>query len=392
MCPHHVPDASTGTPSKLGLALLPETTVTRTSPRRDVAALGFDDAARLTFGEIRLLPEQQRCLRRLNQRIPALCNRMPSSVQTRTALWMQRRLAKSRLGVLANFYDLYYPPAWTVIYWLTPPPRELAPPLTTALDVQAAAMLLHLLDDHLVDGEFPLNNLALHLRTQAWMSFHEAASQLAASVDGGAAVAVEFLDAYFATIDEPPDSPNLAEYERLFRGQMATWLVAPLLTARLVGHDEHQVRGMFESFGLAWRLFDDLRDCAADARAGTRSGLYHLLLPEGQTAWRDCRDLGTPPWGAMLAELRRNGFRAALHAITDHLGQASKIARALCLPRLAEEYQASCFTTRKDHSLMCPLRPKPESPPPHLAARSSCFTAHRGHHGGCRVLRQLHRS
>ncbi|MGG7568915.1 hypothetical protein [Streptomyces sirii] len=306
--------------------------------------LQLSDLPSLNFGEIPLTDEQQALRRLLNSRIPALCGRMPGPLCDSALIALQMNLNQGSALHVARFYDKYYVPAWTVIPYLAANGTVDRERVLDALGSQAYAMLLHLLDDHLTDGDLPADHLFLQLRTEAWSEFRACLGRLGTNIPEADRIAGSLIDRYFAHIHRPPVQHDLAAYEAVFRGQSATWLIAPLLTATLAGYGPEQrslLRDMYEEFCLAWRVLDDLRDCETDAAAGTTTAVYHLLPPSHQPVWQG---LATAPEDsdrrqALLDVLCANGYPAAARLIRTRLSTAANHAHTLGLDPLAEQYR-----------------------------------------------------
>ena len=83
-------------------------------------------------------------------------------------------------------------------------------PLLTAADrsnartAHAMALFLHLLDDHLNDGQLPASHLLLLLRSQAWWRMKTALNQMVADVATGERIVNDAFDAYYGSIGSPP--------------------------------------------------------------------------------------------------------------------------------------------------------------------------------------------
>lgn len=300
----------------------------------------------LTFGAVRLVAEHQPLRYWLNRRMLTFCDRMPAALRDSALLAVQAHVTRYRACHLAAFYDKYYPPAWTVIPFLADSRDGVAPgQVHDALSAQAATMFLHLFDNHLTDGDIPVDNLFLQLRTEVWDEFREASGRLVGSDQEAKRTVESLVDLYFSRIHRPPDRPDLAAYEEVFRGQAATSLIAPLLIAALAGYDTGQrrlIRSMYEEFCLAWRILDDLRDAAADAAADRATAVFHLLPPEGRSVWHDVAM--DPSDGerrdALLGVLRCAAYPAAAHAIRTHLATAAHAADELDLHGLGGQYRA----------------------------------------------------
>lgn len=313
----------------------------------------------LAFGEVRLAAEHQPLRVWLNRRVLAFCDRMPAALRDSALLAVQAHLTRYQACHVATFYDKYYPPAWTVIPFLAGSRSGVAPgQVHDALSAQAAAMFLHLLDDHLTDGDIPVDNLFLQLRTEVWDEFRNALGRLAGWDQEAKRTVESLVDLYFSRIHRPSDRPDLAAYEEVFRGQAATFLIAPLLMAVLAGYDTGQrrlIRSMYEEFCLAWRILDDLRDTTTDAAADRATAVFHLLPPEDRAVWHEVAL--DPSDGerrdALLEVLRCAAYPAAAQAIHTHLATAAHAADELDLPGLGEQYRALALPLEKNLKEEC---------------------------------------
>jgi hypothetical protein len=152
----------------------------------------------------------------------------------------------------------------------------------------AMAMFLHAFDDHLTDGQLPVTHLALLMRSQSWMIMNRAFEKLARGVPRGAAIVSDFIDDYYSSIGRSDETESLDSYCAVFRKQMATWLVVPVLMARRIYADEKFVRSVqaiYSSFGIAWRLLDDLQDIEKDMMRGVHSSIYVCLNKDVRGWW-----------------------------------------------------------------------------------------------------------
>lgn len=244
----------------------------------------------IAFGNVALSLDEQQCLKEMNRaiwRLPAL---LPSPLQTEATLYMQRHFVRFDLKKSIHFCGMFYPPVWSGLYWIN---REYGvwnrEELVQALQAQAVVMFLHMIDDHLVDSQVPLNNLSLQLRTEAYNFAYQTLESLARGVSGGEEILRGEFDSYFSGIHSPPSLNNYSDYCDLFRNQMATGMIALLLAARKAGI-EKQILHASQSFGLAWRLIDDYQDYMVDRQSGSKSAFYYSLAPGVRTNWKRSMD------------------------------------------------------------------------------------------------------
>jgi hypothetical protein len=150
------------------------------------------------------------------------------------------------------------------------------------------ALFMHPLDDHLNDGQLPASHLNVLIRSQAWMRMNLAAARLAAGVADGESRVAALLDAYYAAIGSAPADETMDGYCGHFRAQMATGLIAPSLLGRKLGRDDDFVAILLDayaSFGIAWRLMDDLQDFESDMASGSHTAIYFGLPMALRALW-----------------------------------------------------------------------------------------------------------
>ncbi|HNW28391.1 MAG TPA: class 1 isoprenoid biosynthesis enzyme [Spirochaetota bacterium] len=289
--------------------------------------------------------------RRLNGQVTDLCRSLPKSMQAGAMVFLME-YGRVRVGEALDFFKHYYAPAWSVLYWITAEARAAGtwPDKDTddALCGQAMAMELHSLDDHLVDGGIPVSHLTLLVRSQAWRRMRDAIDRFCADLPGGRDAANNFIDEYYSGITKQEAPGDLDAYCELFRKQMATWVVMPVLTAMKTGGSEEFVSGLrrgYESFGIAWRLLDDIQDLGDDMADGTRSAVYVCLDDRGRALW----DEGGQSRG-IDADRRIEAICAMIHnekvletvaaRIVSELDNAAALAAGIGLTGLAGEYRA----------------------------------------------------
>ncbi|MBP7737512.1 MAG: class 1 isoprenoid biosynthesis enzyme [Spirochaetes bacterium] len=268
------------------------------------------------------------------------------------------KYAGIKLGEPLNFFSHFHRPVWSPLHWLTI--REGEGPLSKdcldhAIRGHAMAMTLHSLDDHLVDGSIPVSHLSLLIRSEAWRRLNDAIDSLCTDLPGGIEMARGLIDDYYGGITEGETPRNIEGYCDLFRKQLATGLVMPLLVARKTGCDDRfmsGLRGATESFGIAWRLLDDIQDLEADMAGGARSAVYVCLDDKGRTLW-DERGQGT----GKGAEKRSERICAMVNEgkiietiagrIVAEMDNAAALADGIGLRGLGDEYRALAGPVRE---------------------------------------------
>ena len=251
--------------------------------------LGFCSA--IGFGKIRLSAAQKKFCSELNDELISLCRTLPESMQTDALLFMMNYL-KTSMNEGVDFFRYFYVPAWSIIFWLIQDSRQkkvLAPgDIKLAKTAHAMAMLLHPLDDHLIDKELPVNHLTLLLRSQAWMIMDKAFHSLAGGIDKGPGIVQGYIDDYYSSICLSGGIDSLDRYCDIFRKQMATWLITPALMLKKMGADEKYMNAVmtaYSSFGVAWRLLDDINDLQSDMIKGGHSSVCVCLADDVKRFW-----------------------------------------------------------------------------------------------------------
>lgn len=243
----------------------------------------------IAFGKVTLNNEEIEIYRKLNDEIPSLCKKLSRSVQTEAMLFLMN-YSGLQVGQPWNFYEKYYVPAWSIIYWITKITRtkkELSPEkLDIAIKAQAMALFLHSLDDHLHEGHIPVSHTMLHLRSQTWMILRDSLNMLAVTSESRELINT-LIDDYYSSISLTEDN-SLENYFEIFKKQMSTWYIIPMLTAMNLS-DNHEfvndIGNAFRIFMIAWRIIDDLNDITEDIIQGSHTTPYLLLPEEGKNIW-----------------------------------------------------------------------------------------------------------
>ena len=247
----------------------------------------------IDFGRDELSKMENTFYRRFSNEIPSLCRSLPESVQTDSMLFLMR-YSGLNLGDELDFFANYYPPTWSILYWLS---RDSAlssrlerRDVTNAVTAQSMAMFLHSLDDHLTDGQVSVCPLSLLLRSQAWTIMNRAFGNLAEGVPSGEKTVGSFIDDYYSSIQDSKGPKSLDSYCDLFRRQMGIGMVAPiLLSLKMTGISDftRDIQVAYGSFGIAWRLLDDIRDISRDIEKGLSSAIYLCLPKKARIQWKN---------------------------------------------------------------------------------------------------------
>ena len=256
----------------------------------------LSSCSEIEFGTVALSDGAKKFCWEWNNEIIALCKSLPDSTQTDAILFFMKNSGLSFEDDL-NFFRTYYIPTWSIIYWLLQTSSDgnklKQQDVMNAKKAHSMAMFLHALDDHLKDHQMPVTHLTLLLRSQAWMIMNTALNRLANEIAGGDQIVQSLINDYYSSIRSSPDIESLEVYCELFRKQMATGMIAPVLMIKKMGGDQKSVdavKAAYGSFGIAWRLLDDIKDIEADMIKGTHSAIYTCLAEDIKNLWDNNRD------------------------------------------------------------------------------------------------------
>jgi len=306
--------------------------------------------SRVDFGTVNLSREEEAFRGELNREMLSLCEYLPKSMQTEAVLFLMKYL-QAPFSDGPNFVNYFYAPAWSILFWLhrsCPDNIKLDPKyVKDAKTGHTMAMFLHAFDDHLVDGQLPITHLALLIRSQSWMIMTRAFEQLARDVERGPAIVHDFIDDYYSSIATSGGTKSLDSYCDLFRKQMATCLIVPVLLAKRVCADEEfsrSIQAAYCSFGIAWRLLDDLQDIEKDMMRGVHSSIYVCLNEDLRGCWdkntEEKKDQNNGCVQTILSYVLEKGVIDSIKERTcNELDSAAAIADSCSMPGLAGEFR-----------------------------------------------------
>lgn len=298
------------------------------------------DRRRWQFGRAELAPAELELRLGMGEALFALARELPGPLRAAATAFLDvEARGRGPEGLLRKFPA----PLWVCLS-IEECERLPAALLAAARAAQPIALLLHLLDDHLCDGQLRCDHALLQLRTRAWSRFEAAIARLAAGLPGADAFAGAQIERYFAAVERPRGPTALADALDRARGEMATWPIVPALcvwrTAGAAARDA--MVAVLERLFVAWRIVDDLDDIDDDARQGAASVVPCVLSPAGRAAWSHQNDdcIGIDASRRDIARLRERveieGVAPALarraHA---ELARAAADASAAGWPRLA---------------------------------------------------------
>jgi len=308
----------------------------------------------IRFGRIALSEEVETFRHAMNRDIIALMKSLPDAVHGDALLFFMDTLA---IPIIPQFdlFRNYFAPAWSIIYWtekrLSPESNPSAEDRRNARTAHAMALFLHLLDDHLNDGQLPASHFNLLLRSQAWLRMQAALTGLSTQVADGQTIVREAANDYYGSIGSPPTTATFDGYCAHFRRQMATGLIAPSLLAGIMGGSDdfqHALRTAYGAFGIAWRLLDDWLDRVSDMHEGCRSAVYYGLPSEARALWDQGRRGPDPPQEQRIHQAIRlhNVGGTIRKRIRSELVSAIALLESIQMTGLADEIRclAAPFT------------------------------------------------
>jgi len=250
--------------------------------------------AQADFGGIALSKTEKAFYGRFNGEILSLCRSLPNSVQTDSLLFLMQ-YSGINLGDELDFFSKFYLPSWSVLYWLsndhTPDAKRLKKrDVASAVTAHSMAMFLHSLDDHLTDHQISISSLTLLLRSQAWTIMNRAFCNLAEGVPGGKRTVRHFIAEYYSSIQDSKGLDSIDSYCDAFRGQMGLGMIAPtLLSIKMNGISDftRDLQMAYGSFGIAWRLLDDIKDMGVDMEKGAPSAICLCLSEKFRNHWKN---------------------------------------------------------------------------------------------------------
>jgi hypothetical protein len=196
--------------------------------------------------------------------------------------------------------------------------------------------------------DIPVNHISLLLRSQSWMIMNQALNSLAETVDGGQAIVQNLLNDYYTSVcGLHPAISSLDQYCKVFKKQVSTGLIVPkLLIKKMAFHEGFSlgVQRAYQSFGVAWRLLDDIEDIEKDMSKGTRSAIY-FCLPRAERTWWDMKNMGRNAGGkdaaaAVFDAIENNNVIGKIKdRICRELKAAAVTADDIGLKGLANEFQ-----------------------------------------------------
>ncbi|WP_301124926.1 hypothetical protein [Streptomyces cacaoi] len=222
-------------------------------------------------------------------------------------------------GEARDFVRLFPVPLWSFLHWALPD----GAPRAHAERAHALALLLHLWDDHLVDGQLPLTFARLHLRGAVWNAFTASARALCAGLGAPEDRVREHGDTYLDAVTAAGDpAGGLAGHCALFERQAAVWTLVPRVLEE-TGSAPGGLVAVVRNVAVAWRLTDDVSDLPDDAADRVRSGVWYALGERSRELWTRGRADAVPEQELRAAAARlRDRAAVLLREAEDAAGRA----------------------------------------------------------------------
>jgi len=272
----------------------------------------------------------------LDPRIEALADEMEFEIW-RIVTLLPPSLASEAARVLSGypgpgrrFIGLFYRPVWSVLHWL----EEDAAVRAAAVRVHALALLLHLWDDHLCDGQLPIDIARLHFRSLAWREM-----EAALPPDGSTAENLwALLATYLEAIHAPEPAGSLEAHLERFERQMAIWRAAPrMLAARRGARVAALLDEALQHFCVAWRLIDDIQDIEEDRATGQDNCVRLALSGPAAARWDASRGVAPQALPAGVDGALPDAVETILRRAREALRQARAKAAEAGLTDWADE-------------------------------------------------------
>ena len=305
------------------------------------------------FGAVEVAPEIAALRRELNEILSGVTERLPGP------LGAEIRAVISGYCGDGDFYRLFYTPVWSFLHWAAVDRAPDAELLRTSRAAHALSLFLHLWDDHLCDGQLPLDLLRLHFRTLAWQRFASEGRRLCELSGLDPQAFDEHAAPYLRSLHAPAPVSDVDAYCRRFVEQVSIWTLVPRALGLRAGGGEGSegLRRMVEDFAVAWRLLDDVQDVHEDLLSEEATAVWLELDESGRGLWAECRrltraggELDAESWGELSAHIRERGcLDGLLSRIDERLGDAARAAASRgwgdCVREL-EQCRAGLVTRR----------------------------------------------
>jgi len=282
----------------------------------------------------------------LNRQILSLCASLPRPLRTDGLIFFTQ-YAGLAFGDKLEFFRNFSAPSWSIVYHLLhlgSAEADLDSGIkNAAISAHAMAMCIHSIDDHLVDGQVATTPLTLLIRSQAWCNMQKALELLKTYVPAGVSLVEDCIDRYYYGLTSAKQPKTLDSFCLRFKDQMAIGLIVPLiLTLRFNVNPALSiaVKKAHESFGIAWRLIDDISDFPADMKVSAVSAVYFCLDKKRQCLWMNHAGGKTHEQQLFAFINKADVFGFLKTRIRDEIQNAAAVMESVGIYTMAQEYRS----------------------------------------------------
>jgi len=123
---------------------------------------------------------------------------------------------------------------------------------------------------------------------------------------------------------------------------MATWSIVPVLLTKSINTGPKgtgAIQSAYESFGIAWRLLDDINDLQTDMMQGLKSSIYTCLPEDIKVYWdKGCDDKNYNVTKVLFKYILENGIIEIIkERICNELYSAASTADCFNMAGWADE-------------------------------------------------------
>jgi hypothetical protein len=181
---------------------------------------------------------------------------------------------------------------------------------------------------------------------------------LAEGVPGGKRTVRHFIAEYYSSIQNSKGPDSIDSYCDAFRGQMGLGMIAPtLLSMKMNGVSDftRDLQMAYGSFGIAWRLLDDIKDMGVDMEKRAPSAICLCLSEKFRNHWRNSslrpRAAAKAAKKSILIHVLEHGVIDRVKArICGELDTAASLVEAYGLTGFAGELRCLAHPFRKSDS------------------------------------------
>jgi len=278
----------------------------------------------------------------INQYIENIYTLVPKSIQSEIFFFIHKYINiddQSKFDFLQHFKK----PTWTVVHHLcnkhisNNTDKDLI--FTHALYAQGLSLFLHTLDDHLCDGDLPIDHVMLIFRNAVWNDFIRNVEILEDLLNVKSSIRIQNIDRYSYGASIHENTQSFGEYIYAFQLTMKLGTIVShiiMTYAKCSSSEIHDILDSLYSYGCAWRILDDIDDLSQDILNNKFTAPYFLLNMEEREKWFPANSI------SFTKEIVRSPILNELFSYINVFTNFSvNIAQSYNLESLADEY--SCI-------------------------------------------------